>query len=427
MRIMFKRLITGIIICAAAAAAFTYTQDSLADEFFDFPENYEVRQQVKEDLLAPLFDDGEDTRYFPVWGKSYRVKYEKIIRGEDLFYSFITGTGGGFPRDARGSYIIKRSRRNGLFQWMKIVLRAESHSYLKITPDGGRCLAELVLLNEPLYRNLVLPIDFSALMFEPFSKVVQLTENSVDWKLILYRARPADYGGISGVLERIEALRPLIKEADDGAQNRAGEFVYIESGEPQNHTGGFNCSGFAKWVVDGFYKPLAGFNIDIGLLKQKHEDLRGNRWNKEYYKYRDLYFGLDWTRNLASVLEEERTQSPQAFESADVRSVKYFTYREDSGYPVKNLMLLMYILAANEPGYFYIGSVNNIYPKNPLLHSHFHVALFFPYFDPNGNFRLAVLDQHAQRTAAAFISQYSGDYIHLVRIKASGVFSPAIP
>ncbi len=424
---VFKRLVTGIIVCAAAAAAFTYTQDSLAYEFFDFPENYEVRQQVKDEVLAPLFDDMGDTRYFPVWGKSYRVKYEKLIRGEDLFYSFITGDDGRFPRDAKGSYIIKRSRKNGLFQWMKIVLRAEPYCYLKIVPDGGRCLAELVFFNEPLYRNFVLPIDFSTLMFEPFSKIVQLTENSIDWRLILYRAHPADYAEIDRVLERIQELHPLLKEADDGAQNSTGEFVYIETGDPQDHTRGFNCSGFAKWVVDGFYRPLAGSGIDIELLKQKHESLRGNRWNKEYYKYKDLYFGLDWTRNLAAVLEEERTRHPQAFEAADVRSVKYFVYREDSGYPVKNLTLLMFILAAAEPGYFYIGSVNNIYPQNPLLHSHFHVALFFPYFDVRGNFRLAVLDQHAQRTAAAFISQYSGDFVHLVRIKATGVFSPTTP
>jgi len=110
-----------------------------------------------------------------------------------------------------------------------------------------------------------------------------------------------------------------------------------------------------------------------------------------------------------------------------VRSVKFFQYREDSGYQVKHLKLIMFILAAAEPGNFYLGSVNMIYPKNPLMHSHFHVAVLFPYFDESGGFRLVELDQHKEKTIDEFISLYRDDFIHLVRINASGVFSPDTP
>jgi hypothetical protein len=426
-RVFLYLLFLFLCFRAGVSNITAYTQDSFGAEFFNFPENYEIRRQIKDEVLESLLDVRQSVQYFPVWGKDYRVKFEKFIRGRDLFYSFITETEKGFHLDSQGTYIIKRSMENGTFQWMKVVLRNEPYCYLKIVPDGQRCVLELFLFNEPVYRNIVLPIDFTVLMFEPFLKVVRLTENSIDWQLILYQGKSEDYRDVGNVLEKILTLHDRVKEVEDGAQNSNGDFVFIESGDRQENPHGFNCSGFAKWVVDGFYKPLAGSYIDINTLKQKHETLRGNRWNKEYYKYRDLYFGLDWTRNLAAGLEEARSQVAPSFEAADVRSVKFFQYREDSGYQVKHLKLIMFILAATDPGNFYLGSVNMIYPKNPLLHSHFHVAVLFPYFDELGVFRLVELDQHKEKTIDEFISLYRDDFIHLVRINASGVFSPDTP
>jgi hypothetical protein len=388
-----------------------------------FPENYEIRQQLKDELVEPLLNIKSRTQYFPLWGKSYRVKYEKLVIKEGVFYSFINETEKGFPRDALGSVIIKRSRANGVFEWMKIAIRPEPYCYLKIVPDQKRCVLDLYLFDNLLYRKIVLPIDFLSLLIEPFSKIIKLSESVIDWQLVLNRGDTGTDHEIQKTLHEIKKYHPLIKEMDDGAQNTRGEFVFIESGERQGTRRGFNCSGFAKWIMDGFYCTLTQRYIDIEELKHKHMELRGNRWNKEYDKYRDLYFGLDWTRNLAVALEKARSGELIAYEDADVRYIKYFTYREDSGYPVKDLKLLLYILATTEPGHFYLSSINNLYPKNPLLRQHFHVVVLFPYFDEHGCFQIVVLDQHKEQSIDSFIAQYSSDFIHFVRVKAFGEFS----
>jgi len=418
-----KKLIFYLLFCLESLFLFSNTIEPQNSNVLLFPENYEIRQQLKDELLEPLLNTQNRIQFFPLWGKQYRVKYEKLVINHDVFYSFVNETKQGFPRDSRGSFTIKRSRKNGFFQWMKIVIRSEPYCYLKIIPDERRCILDLYLFNNLLYRKIILPIDFLTLVFEPFSKIARLTENIIDWQLVLNRGNAGVYSDIQKTVRELRELHSAIKEVDDGAQSNSGEFVFIETGEAQGVHKGFNCSGFAKWVVDGFYRPLTGRFIDIAELKLKHINFRGNRWNKEYDKYRDLYFGLDWTRNLALSLEQARSKELVAYEDADVRYIKYFTYREDSGYPVKDLKLLLYILATVEPGNFYLASVNNLYTKNPLLRQHFHVALFFPYFDNQGNFQIVVLDQHSEQSIESFIVTYSSDFIHFVRIKAFGEFS----
>jgi hypothetical protein len=405
-------------------AVYANKEDRQKNEILRFPENYEIRQQLKEELLEPLLDIKPETQVFPLWGKEYRVKFEKLINQDGVFYSFINESEQGFIRDSRGSYTIKRNLGDGTFQWFKTVVRSESFCYLKITPDYNRCFLDLYLFKELLYQKIVLPIDFQTLVFEPFAKIVQLTEDIINWQLVLYRGNREDYYEIKKIIERIRKLRPSIKEMDDGAQNSRGEFVYIETGALQGEKKGLNCSGFAKWVVDGFYKPLTGTYLDIEALKYKPLELRGNRWNRDKDINSDLYFGLDWTRNLALNLEQARSHELVALEDTDVRCVPFFTYRENSGYPIKNLNLLLFILASIEPGNFYLGSVNNVYSKNPLWRQHFHVAVFFPYFDNQGNFRIIVMDQHEEQSIESFTTKYSTDFIHFVRIKASSVFSP---
>ncbi|MBN1799122.1 MAG: hypothetical protein JW822_11125 [Spirochaetales bacterium] len=418
-----KNLIFCLLFCLEALFLFGNTLESQNQNILLFPENYEIRQQLKDELLEPLLDIRSRAQYFPLWGTQYRVKYEKLVTNNDVFYSFINETKQGFPRDSRGSFTIKRDRANGMFRWMKIAIRQEPYCYLKITPDERRCVLDLYLFNILLYRKIVIPMDFLTLVFEPFSKIARLTENVIDWQLVLNRGNADAYYDIQNTVHEIRKLYKTIREVDDGAQNSSGRFVFIESGAVQGALKGFNCSGFAKWIVDGFYVPLTHSWIDIENLKLKHMDLRGNRWNKEYDKYRDLYFGLDWTRNLAVALEQARSGESLSYEDADVRYIKYFKYREDSGYPVKDLKLLLYILATREPGHFYLASVNNLYPKNPLFRQHFHVAALFPFFDTSGNFQIVVLDQHAEQSIDSFIDKYSSDFIHLVRIKAFGEFS----
>ncbi|MDR1748688.1 MAG: hypothetical protein LBR47_06485, partial [Spirochaetaceae bacterium] len=59
-----------------------------------------------------------------------------------------------------------------------------------------------------------------------------------------------------------------------------------------------------------------------------------------------------------------------------------------------------------------------------ILPQFIHDAAFFPYFDEKGAFQVTVFESGAETPLDEFMSRYTGDYIHLVRIKSPVWFSP---
>jgi hypothetical protein len=211
------------------------------------------------------------------------------------------------------------------------------------------------------------------------------------------------------VRSRLHALR----DADDGALDEDGTFRFIETLSPQGAAGGFNCSGFAKWIVDGVYSSRSGRYLSITEVKQKRPSDRGNRWSARYEDERDPYFGLDWSRNLALAAAGRDSGDSEA---ADVRRVPYLSYVEDVGYPVEALGLAVYLLAVREPGYFYLGSVNQPFGSDPVLRQHVHVVVVFPYFDEAGRFHAIVMERNVETSLNSLARRYPGDSVHLVRV-----------
>jgi hypothetical protein len=230
---------------------------------------------------------------------------------------------------------------------------------------------------------------------------------------------------VEQVLERIRLQLPFLPDLEDGALDETGRFVRIEDGL-EIKEGGLNCSGFAKWVTDGFYYPLTGRLLDPETLKYKHLGLRGHRWSDRYEEARDPYFGLDWSRNLAVSLANARApHSAQDPEARDVRQALFLRYTEDVGYPVTDLELLLYLESRGNPGSVFIGSLNREYGTDPILRQHFHLVVLFPYFNRSGSFRIAVLERNRETGLPSLLERYAGEYIHLVRLDARGEFSPA--
>jgi len=218
-----------------------------------------------------------------------------------------------------------------------------------------------------------------------------------------------------------------LPDAEDGAMDASGNLVFIESLVLQDQDAGFNCSGFAKWIVDGLHMGLYGSFLPIEPLKVKHLDLRGHRWSDALEDERDPYFGLDWTRNLATTMLSAGQGGREVHpESADVRSVKYHTYVEDVGYPVDRLAQIMYLLAVEEPGNFYIASLNREFGDAPPLHQHVHVAVLFPYLDDRGRFFVDVLERNVETSIESLNRRYRDDDIHLVRVRADQAYTPPV-
>lgn len=399
------------------------------------PDNSEIRQMLEEAVFAPTGEALETPQMVYTQSRaSQRVSFQLREQNGFFYFLFINEKNFRFPLYSRGSYIIKRARENGKFIQVKIFLRDEPDSFLRIFPEEDHSIMELYLAGFPLYRDILLPLSFEEVLVAPFTRVIEASPVTVSWELLF----PPDDGGHQVVREMVEKIRRGLHglgDRDDGAMDSQGRFVFINTLEPQNYEevpAGFNCSGFAKWVIDGLYYPIMGEYISLKDLKERHPYLRGNRWSQRYEMERDPYFGLDWTRNLAAMIQEgryptvsyESSEGNNSFERFDIRNIPGFSYVEDVGFPVENLSFILYYLAYHNPGKFYLASVNREFGDEPVLRQHIHVAVLFPYFDRDGQFHAVVMERNGETSISSLKNRYSKDFIHLVGIEGDTNFHP---
>lgn len=287
---------------------------------------------------------------------------------------------------------------------------------------GERSRMDLFLYGYQLYHNVTVPLRFGQILTDSFSKVISLTEPSIDWSLVL-PVRPLSEDRV--VQSMVETIGKLIPRLSRSASASAGQFAYFEDLRALSHDG-FTCTGFAKWVIDGLYEPQTGHLISIEALEKRHLELRGNPWSSRYEKERDPYFGLDWSRNLAVALT--RLENPAAGpRSDDVSDVPTVPYINNVGYPINDLGIVLYELAVTSPGFFYLGAVNREFGSNPVLREFTHVVVLFPYFDSRGKFRVAVVDNGLEEGTIGLQRRFANEYIHLVGVQASREFRPPMP
>jgi hypothetical protein len=247
---------------------------------------------------------------------------------------------------------------------------------------------------------------------------------------------------------------PELTFRDDGALDEQGRYVFIDSLEPQPDQGGLNCSGFAKWVVDGILRPFTGERLTIPPLKAAYGE-RGSSFTNPYEQLRDPFFGLDWTRNLASLVGEHiRAPGYGTLQEIEVQSAPFAAlgvkngngitagtviqpfpgFLTNAGFGTEGLQPLLYTLAIDEPGYIYLASISDeqglpVTEDNlrgrPRMRQYFHIAVLVPYFTGEGEFKIAVFES-AEETSfeGDFKTRYPGHYINLVRVPVEGSFNP---
>lgn len=387
------------------------------------PETYEVRGRLLEELYAPQPALGPLVERVYGQEDGSRVQFRIEAQGGYLYYLFLNRYGDGFPLASAGNYVVKKDPADGRFVQIKVFLRAHPGCYLRVFPRGERSALDVYLFGLQLYRDVPLAAPLESWLSEPFARLQRLSGNLVAWDRLL---ATGDRRGEPPAVARIRAALAGLPDGEDGAMDERGRLVLIDSGEPAPG-GGLNCSGFAKWVVDGFALGRAGALLDIEGLKVKHLELRGNRWSLRHEEGRDPYFGLDWSRNLALrawALEGLRSDDPEEF---DVRRSEFLRYREDVGYAPEELELLLYLEALDYPDQYYVASVNRDYGREPSLRQHYHVVVLFPYFDAQGSFRVAVFDRNRQSSLEELRSRFADSFFHLVRLPGLGDFVAPVP
>jgi hypothetical protein len=397
-------------------------------------ENWEARTRLASVIFAPVREAAAAPRRILSQEEgASNVLFQADRQSGFLYLVFANGNGKGSSLDAAGTFIIKRSLKDGSFLQAKIFVQDGPGSYVRLFPgeDGSaqedRSLMDVYLFGEPFQTRVPLPVSFTRLLTAPLSTIMQWSAAVVDWALVCAPSPgPAD-AKIEQVVRVLQERLPGLRDMDDGAMDAAGRMVFIANGALAGK-GGFNCSGFAKWVVDGFYAPLTGKAMDIESLKSRNAGQK-NTWSARFEEELDPWFGLDWSRGLARTVFQARTGVIPSDEQIDVRDDGRLPSVRDVGYPVARLEYLLYFLARSNPGTFYVGSVNApsaraVSDGTPTLRQHHHLIVLFPYFDQAGRFQVAVMERNVRTGLPSLLRRYGGEYVHLVRISSEGIFAP---
>jgi hypothetical protein len=416
------RGVPALVLLAAVAAA------GAASPRVTIPDTAEARLALREVIFAPIGTAARAaarTVTQPTDGLAVRFQTERA--NGSLYQTFTRADRGTVRLDSAGTFIIKRDASDGSFVQAKLFLQDDPGCYARLTPQADRTALEIVLFGRTFQRGVVLAARFDTLLTAPLERIMRLAGTSVDWNLLQPAPPTREDEAVERVAAVIRAALPRLGDAEDGAMDASGGMVFIRDGSAQGASPGFNCSGFAKWVVDGFYRPLTGALTDIARLKERDLGIRGNRWTGPLEEARDPYFGLDWSRHLARELARARGEPLVDVESADVRDAAGFTYVDDVGYAVADLPTVLYRLARAAPGRAYLGSVNRPAPADPSLRIHDHVVVLLPFVDSRQVFRVAVFERSIETSLESLGRRYPKDFVHLVRLEAHGVFEPPLP
>ncbi|MDR0597536.1 MAG: hypothetical protein LBG14_03415 [Treponema sp.] len=378
-----------------------------------------------------------------------RVEVRSEAAGEEFVILLARELTGSFPGWAQGSWALTRRRDDGSPVRMRVFPQTDFNNYVQFRPfSKDRCLMDVVIYNAYVVNSLPLPVPFERLYTLPLEEILGMAEDKFprryfEPRLDAYRDARAFVAAVRGRIGEV-GFR------DDGAMDENGRYVFIGNLAPQEGEPGLNCSGFAKWVTDGILRPLTGERLSVGPLKARFGE-RGSGFTQPWEELRDPFFGLDWTRNLASaanrilrapafgdLAEIEVRDAPfSAVIRRDERGAvprPFPGYLPDTGFSIEGLHPLLYTLAIDEPGRIYLASVNGelgapVTKDNPRglprMRQHFHVAALVPYFTSYGNFRVALFESAEETQFSAFKTRYPPDcQVNLVRIPVETSFDP---
>ena len=362
----------------------------------------------------------------------------------------------------QGTWVLRRNKKTGEPLSITIYLRESSELFIVLHPAKlerirDKSLIDFCLFGAYVRRDVPISFSFESLYYTSLVQLKERTKSILPWDSF---DPPTTHSTVEATSKiTAERLKQLVY-IDDGAFDENGVPRYIETGKRQTEqdiryacsineipvgqkiVGGVNCSGFVKWIVDGIIKPVAGSGTYIASL-QKPTDVPNTGFTQSYEEKRDLFFGLDWIRNLAAArlsLTMQKTVYPSQtgidvtvepfsfslpVHPREGMTSKFAGYFKSVGYQIEYLKPLLYYLAITEPENFYLVSVSRE-TGVPPLRQYNHVAAVFPYFDVLGCFHVDVYENAKATDLDKFIAINKGAFVSLVRIAAPeiGFYAP---
>lgn len=355
-----------------------------------------------------------------------------------------------YPADAPGSWILMRDSATGNPIRIRYYFAADSDVYVQFYPNGTKTLSDYVIDGCFAARGVPIGVPFEYFYTASFASVLSLTEKLLPWRYA--DIHPAQYHGNLVLVNAIKKNLSRIKKVPDGCYDENGKPVYIsgkKAGEvrevnpddEKNDVLTMSHSGFLKWIIDGLVNPISGSSTYLKPLLRPTTQVSplgvaGIKGQNE-----SLNHSLDWTRNLAAAKVSIQSGKNYLYEQSgvDVKiepfssevSDKGITtvagYIKNTGYEIKYLKPLLYVLSVTEPTYFYLAAVRRtVKPADgsPEFKVFDSSAAIFPYFDKNGQFGCTVFENGEELTLAQFTRKYPNCFVHLTRVLSSDRFNP---
>ena len=449
-----------LILCQAF-----FTQLYAAYNSLGIPDSSEIRAGLTETWFQAPLEMVRQNRAFESYnqiGQDFQVRMEE---DDENFYIFVSPhavinitvyTNDGahveqkdyYPSDGAGSFVLVRDKKSEKAVSARYYFLKDSGVYIQFTPYGRSALADLVIFENYAAKGVPTGLPFSYFCTASFDDVMKVTDSKIPWNYVLTSQN--EYHAVRQMSAVIEENLPKIKYCEDAMYDGEGKLVHITNGKGFMYdeiSGGtelekhifLSSAGFLKWICDGLVEPVAGGLLrreplvkeTVSVKENGHQGVLSQRYN--------LYFGLNWIRNLASAVISvyanknylfnqsgvDVTINPFASSINDRGVAASVTFVENTGYKVMLLKSLLYVLAATNPDTFYLGAIRetdrSVSPEVSVFNRN---AAFFPYFLSDGTFDCLVFMNGKKLTLDEFLRLYHSDFVYLTRVKASDQFFP---
>ena len=348
-----------------------------------------------------------------------------------------------YPGEAPGSWVLVRDKKTNKPIRIRWYFSVDSDIYVQFTPYGRTAVADLLIYGNYSSKGASTGIPFDKLYELSFADVMKMTAISLPWKYVTVDGDK--FGSVLQMAGMIQKNLGRVMFVQNAMYDEDGKLIQITNGkafDTENQDPAklyLSSAGFVKWIADGLVEPIAGTKLKRAPLVKETVTVKENGYQGVLSQKYNLFFALDWIRNLAAAITSvnngkvymyneagtDVTINPFAATISGAGTVNTVTFIEDTGYNVSVLKSLLYVLAATESGNFYFGAIREtdktITPEIKVFND---CVAFFPYFSSNGSFGCFVYMNGKQISLDDFCMIYPDAYIYLTRARASKDFYP---
>jgi hypothetical protein len=295
---------------------------------------------------------------------------------------------------------------------VKIFFQNNNNSYIEFNTFQPNKF-DVYLFGKPVKKGLPYYFSFDSLKFQSVTSILSL----LDKENIRKETKIADndYEVKKRLIDRIIVPSVIHEYNDDGARDEFGNFVLISTGEPQSGKNGFNCSGFAKDVVDNYIRL---FDADFkwlpisDLKKRRTEERKNSPFNYLENKY-EPFFGLDWSENLADKINEYCGY--KIIKAGILDNDENAQYYNLNGYSVRDLKEILFRDQNRDSSFFYILAFNKLRTISPPIPVFYHIAVAVPYFKDD-HFFIRTFESADETDFAKMVALHEDEKVAIIRV-----------